>query len=502
MVEGPNARCLEIWADSFKEGEWFLDILARCFHEGERRYRFGFQPVSLYQLDSPGSTLKATVFGDYDAWAPCPRVVLDALSEGKADIIVYDPVSNKILLSVEEMNAVPTGNQSMQRSERVCAAARRHIPCVYLLTKYGVHKDQGIRTSSIWPAYLSLRLTLQYGTPSLTLFFGAEESPENYDTGSGVAQLASVAEAVVRAWAVLERRPELAETLSHICSDSFQFMLKGRRMVKELPGAGHLEDHDFRSWFGSRLLEMLAVPGRDVGKTPEEIVEAFRWPKAGQFVAEGEELYGPDPFLERVEALAGRRRVWKPIEGGTKRAEPRAKVEAWTNEQVGKSRAIAMLKGAPLNMSAEDFPVDGRTGKLIVTTSKTILYLFDSREDFLISFMEAFPQNKNDLGSLLPKRPRVVLYVCNSVESGGRAFKGDPFSGQVAAYNHIFAIDLSARKEALFVAYYPHQLASQLFAADGSPPRAKGVNVIRENVDLVITANGVLLIPKEWKALW
>src|SRR2546428_236 len=77
------------------------------------------------------------------------------LEFGKPDAIIYDPVADEVLFAIEETAAVPTGNQSLQRLERVWYAASCGIPFAYLIGEYGLHKDQGVRRSSIWPVYLS-----------------------------------------------------------------------------------------------------------------------------------------------------------------------------------------------------------------------------------------------------------------------------------------------------------------------------------------------------------
>src|SRR5207237_1456906 len=107
---------------------------------------------------------------------------------------------DNILLVVEETNAVPTGNQSLQRLERIWKAADSRIPCIYLRPKYGMHIDGGLRTNSIWPAYLALKLNLQYDVLSLTLLFGDRSSPENYSVGTGVPLLGKISAQFIRWW--------------------------------------------------------------------------------------------------------------------------------------------------------------------------------------------------------------------------------------------------------------------------------------------------------------
>ena len=46
-----------------------------------------------------------------------------------------------VLFGVEETAAVPTGNQSLQRLERVWYATTKGVPFTYLMGEYGLRKD-------------------------------------------------------------------------------------------------------------------------------------------------------------------------------------------------------------------------------------------------------------------------------------------------------------------------------------------------------------------------
>lgn len=197
---GRMPKHLEVWADSFHEGEWFLQLLATQ-HTGtiRRSYRFNFQPW--YAFEQNGQVqFVATVYGAYRCWDPVPPVIEELLSFGKPDVILYDRASDKIFFAVEETAAVPTGNQSLQRLERVHFAAERCIPFVYLVSEFGLHKDGGVRRTSIWPSYLALKLSSQYMVPSVTLLYGDRLHPEDYTWGSGLDDLKTLSYLYVREW--------------------------------------------------------------------------------------------------------------------------------------------------------------------------------------------------------------------------------------------------------------------------------------------------------------
>lgn len=191
-------RRLEVWADSYKEGEWFITAVADFagvkydvdyIHNFQPRFRF----EGLHEFE-------AVVYGDYRSWNPLPPAVSDIIAYGKPDIMLYDRSADRVILGIEETAAVPTGNQALQRLERVVYSAQSSVPFIYLIAEYGLHKDGGVRRTSIWPSYLALKLTGHYGVPSLTLLYGDADHPEDYEYGEGVRSMAELGWLFVLDW--------------------------------------------------------------------------------------------------------------------------------------------------------------------------------------------------------------------------------------------------------------------------------------------------------------
>ena len=239
--------------------------------------------------------------------------------------------------------------------------------------------------------------------------------------------------------------------------------------------------------------------------TPEEINSAFLWPTAEELPQRqiGSPLYKHDPLLAQLENLVTGGIAWTPILGSTKRTESEVKLTEWLGDQMRqKSRFDAQMDVSfPVELTLDDFPlVADRQASRIVTTSRNIAYLIDRKDHFLAALARAFGDGQAARAeALLSGNLGVFVYVTNSVESGGRAFSGDPFTGQGAAYSRIFAHDLLGRRVLYFVAYYPHQLYSQLFTRTGAAPNNKGVKMLREQASLIVTTGGVLIEPQDWR---
>lgn len=127
---------LEIWADSFHEGEWCCEHLAEVakshgYVVQKESYVHNFQPRFTFQKDE--QTIELLVYGGYSNWNPQPASIRRLNSYAKPDVVAYDPSSGKILFSVEETAATPTGNQSPQRGERQYGAAQEKIPYWYFI---------------------------------------------------------------------------------------------------------------------------------------------------------------------------------------------------------------------------------------------------------------------------------------------------------------------------------------------------------------------------------
>jgi len=246
---------LEVWSDTFKEGEWFLETLSVRFGPGNSRctYRHGFQPVYTF-LSSGGPELEVVVYGDYDAWDPLPEPVRTLISHARPDIVLYDHATGQIILAVEETAAVPTGNQSLQRLERVWFAARQRVPFAYLVSEYGMHVDGGARRTSIWPAYLALKLSSQYRVPSLALLYGDAEHPEDYAVGAGVADLSRMAYVLVREWLGDDVAVEKRELFVRVFREMGEFIVEQAGEISPyLPGLDLLASPDFVDFIAGRV---------------------------------------------------------------------------------------------------------------------------------------------------------------------------------------------------------------------------------------------------------
>jgi hypothetical protein len=237
----------------------------------------------------------------------------------------------------------------------------------------------------------------------------------------------------------------------------------------------------------------------------DEAVANFVWPlaKAARQKKDKKALHKPDPLLESMEDLIVKGCAWCPIGGATVRSEPDRKLETWIDNQMSHMDSLRLLLKPSYDISFKltEFPRSSK-GKRVITCSRTIAYLVDSTKDFVECLSSSFGiKTGKQATNLLNPDLALFLYVSNSIESGGRAFSGDPFTGQVAAYSKIMCYDLLNAKNRNFVVYYPHQLYSQFFSENGKRPDNKGVKIIQANVDLVITAKGVLLEPEGWSLL-
>jgi len=239
--------------------------------------------------------------------------------------------------------------------------------------------------------------------------------------------------------------------------------------------------------------------------TAEGIRSEFVWPLAKDLAKpqRGQQLYKDDPFLRCVESLVDNRRAWLPIVGKTKRTEPEPKLAAWLVKQRDKMQSVEKLNHWSKNVTinVKEFPL-APNSKRIIATAKSILYLIDSTNDLVECIGAAFGQNaKTESAGILDVSIPAVVFISNSVESGGRAFSGDPFTGQVSAFSRIFCSDIMGEKERNFVPYYPHQLYTQFFNKNGKKVANKGANILQSLADLIITAKGVLIEPSEWRVL-
>ncbi|MGY5144188.1 MAG: hypothetical protein ACW9XH_06870 [Candidatus Nitrosopumilus sp. bin_32a] len=486
-----NNMELEIWADSFKEGEFILERIQHIFKGSKISYIHGFVPT--LSIVSNKQTINFIVYGYYSSWKNIPSKISTLLDFGKPDGIIYDPKTDKIILSYEETSAVPTGNQSQQRLERVWYAAREKIPFVYLLGKYGMHKDGGIRTTSIWPSYLALNLTSQYEVPSLTLLYGSKTEPENYSIGNSISHLESLIKWFLEKH--LNQDPkelELETLLKKIYHEMCKFITDQYEEISDkLPGSNLLTELSLHAYLTKKCM---------MSSIQLEYTDDFKWPLA--FKHETYDKKSFDEFVKEIELLVEQKKAWHPMRGSTIRTEEITKIKSWSitqtkhkNDVEKKSKIIKETK-----IHVDDFP--DHNSKKAISTTKKILTLIDSTEDFLNSFEKVFGKKiRKQVEPLLNIHIPTVLYVSSSIHANGRAFKGDPFTGQLTAFSRIFSIGFNAEKERNMITYYPNQLYSQFFNKKYQKLDNKGVKSIESNVDLIITRDGLTIDPKTWSLL-
>ncbi|MBW2972758.1 hypothetical protein KY346_00015 [Candidatus Woesearchaeota archaeon] len=234
----------------------------------------------------------------------------------------------------------------------------------------------------------------------------------------------------------------------------------------------------------------------------QDYIKEFTWPLAKDISSAEPGIYKEDIFLREINKLVNEKKAACPISGGTRRTESYDKVDNWIKEQNKHLKIVSKTlksKRTP-NLDKSHFP-KSNTGKgtLTITTSKNQLFLIDSARDFIKCFDSSFRIN-DEIKNLVGKKP-LLLFEIDSLESGGRAFSGDPFTGQIAAFSKVYCCNLENIQDKTFIIYYPHQIYSQFFNNNGKIKQNKGTKVISANVDLVITNNGIVLDPKTWRVL-
>ena len=101
-------KSIEIWADSFHEGNWccdcISDIAKKSGYTVQKSYARGFQPQYIIKNDS--NILELTVYGSYRSWSPLPKKIEELIDWGKPDFIAFDATENKILFAVDRKSVV------------------------------------------------------------------------------------------------------------------------------------------------------------------------------------------------------------------------------------------------------------------------------------------------------------------------------------------------------------------------------------------------------------
>lgn len=231
-----------------------------------------------------------------------------------------------------------------------------------------------------------------------------------------------------------------------------------------------------------------------------KFVQKFKWPLTKNMESSPVGLYKYDQFMDRINSLVIKKKAYCPISGGTRRTESSAKIKQWIEEQKTHEKKIKREYYSDINTDLEiaQFPSsDTGNNTKTITTSKTQLFLIDHGTEFIEAYKSSF--GKNEFLRQIIKNNAILLFEVDSLESGGRAFSGDPFTGQIAAFSKVYCYDLENNPERKFVVYYPHQLFTQFFDGSNNIKDNKGIKVISSNVDVIITNNGVILNPKDWK---
>ncbi len=498
-MEYEHGASLEVWADSFHEGDWACAQLGRLVEERggshEVDYADGFQPVHTLKLGR--TVLSLTVYGSYRAWDPVPGPIDELLAWGKPDFVFYDATTDTPLCAVEETAATPTGNQALQRCERQYGASRQGVPFWYLLSEYGVHVDGNLRRDSVWPTVMALKLSQDRGLPSIVLHYSDIENPEDYNAGSG---LRSLFEALLVMLDNFASGVPLLDQLAAPLEAQFRSMLEfvssqWRQQMDFLPGEDAVTTDLARDYASAASGDPLAG----------EIVWSktfLRWPLIAELPAEvrathvARPLLKYDPLCDRAEQDIAEGRAYGLSATNTgSRPQPRASVEAWI------ARQRALFAGSPhlvppatFDLNRQEFP-ESETGLLHVTTARRIIFLYDRWRDLCSAIEMVYPRLSGRL-PMFPDDQPALLYVSNSIKPG-RIF-GDPFTGQIAAFAVAFGkLDPVPRH---VVAYFPHQVHAQAIV-EGRRRGSKGLTIMRELTDLLLFHGGVGVVLMEGRIL-
>jgi len=487
-VTANTSTYLELWSDSFHEGDWAVDHITRILKTPNvnvtMEYVKGFIPR--YQFRGPEINLCITVFGSYRSWTRLPKMISDMLDWGKPDLILYDPESKRILFSVEETAAVPTGNQSLQRCERMYGALRISVPFWYLITEFGMHVDGGVRRDSIWPTIMALKLTRGKKTPCVVLHYSDIDNPEDYSTGKGLESLFNYLGGIVANFAKgMPVFDGIEDPLSEQFADMLRFVKdQWGALVDFLPGSEKLDDADLPKLYARTAIN--------------QSLGTYRWPvnfliwpqfdalprtvQAGQI---GKQLIKEDPLCEIFEKHLSQKKAYTLSNRTGSRPQPGAEIAKWITKQRRLFNSGGVLEPhAEYTVKPSDFP-KSKSGLYHVTTAKNIVYLYNRWGDVQDAIESAFPRLKRKITGMDPAKPTLV-YISNSLKPG-RIF-GDPFTGQIAAFATIFGkLDPEPR---YVLAYFPHQAYTQAIAGEQDKSN-KGLTLMRELTDMLLFGGGV-----------
>ena len=491
-------QTIEIWADSFHEGKWFCDNIAKAFSQNEYSVNIsflnGFQPKYVFKNNE--NTYAFIVFGSYRSWSPIPTKINAILRWGKPDFIAYDPLKDKVIFAVEETAATPTGNQAMQRCERQYGSARFHVPYWYLISEYGRHGDGGIRRDSIWPSIAAIKLSIFRKTPCVVLHYSDIDNPEDYQAGSGVGLLFnSLFKVLINHLSGRTGLECIKEDLQKQYGLMLQFIRsQWQNIIDFLPGESDLNNPETG--------EQIACAA--IGETTSsKLQDLLHWPLTKEVSTEirrkwrGKKLIKYDPLCAELENDINKGKAYYLSDNaGSGRPPTTDQVQGWIDAQKKLfEKTDKLFPPARFTMSITDFPTTDATGmRRHLTTAKNIVYLYDSWNAFVATVSRAYPRLKDHLTPVKEDLP-VFVYVSNSIKPG-RLF-GDPFTGQLAAYSTAFGkFDNAPRK---VVAYFPHQCHTQAILRNRQATENKGLTLMGELTDCIIFHAGVAVSLNEMK---
>ena len=496
-------KVIEIWADSFHEGSWCCDNV--CDKLRKKGYTFtidylnGFIPHYMIKNNKEIEILELIVYGSYKSWNPMPKVIKELISWGKPDTIAYDPETDKILFAVEETAATPTGNQAMQRCERQYGSAHLRIPYWYFVSEYGEHVDGGIRRDNIWPSIAAIKLSIIKKTPCIVLHYSDIDNVEDYNSGKGLAllftSLANMLDNLVNGRDLFN---QMNDVIAMQYNEMQSFILTQWENVIDFLPSSKMLSKDATAKTISRYA--LDVPTKDDDPVKDQILV---WPLTTEVPIEilnhqqGKELIKYDMLASLLEKDVSLNNCYVlSNNAGSGKPTTKEKISGWIDDQKRLfKKGNELSPPASFIMDIKDFPVT-ENGNVHVTTSKNIVYLYDKWIDLRNAIEKAYPRLKGKLKNIPNDKP-VFLYIINSLKPG-RLF-GDPYTGQLTAYSVCFG--KFDKKDRAVVAYFPHQVYTQVFDKNGNIINNKGITLYTELTDYLIFNAGVAVSLKNKEIL-
>jgi len=485
-------KIIEIWADSFHEGNWCCENISKCAVDMgasiSLEYLNGFQPK--YVIKTATYELSLIVYGSYKSWSPMPTPIKELINWGKPDFIAYDSENDKILFAVEETAATPTGNQATQRCERQYGSARFKIPYWYLISEFGVHRDGGVRRDSIWPTIAAIKLSIIKRTPCVVLHYSDINNPEDYSIGTGLNLLfKSLHKLLVNYVQEIDILNGMKDYLVEQYKEMLVFLLsQWENVIDFLPSEALIKDFQNTS----KYIAEFAV--NDPSADRSKLNGLLEWPtianipKAIRDKQTAKPLLKYDKLCSLFERDLGLGKAYSLSNNAGSGKPPTAdKISLWIAQQKALfDRSPKLEPEAVFTMKTSDFPDTGSNeNRRHITTAKNIVYLYDSWNELKTTIEEAFPRLKGKLVSPYGDIP-VFVYVSNSLKPG-RLF-GDPFTGQISAFSIAFGKFDPAKR--MVIAYFPHQVHTQAIL-NGVVSENKGITIMTELTDYIIFHAGV-----------